>query len=346
MAAMKRPTLKDIAAVAGVSHATVSLALNKNARIPLKTRERIEKIAREIGYHPDPALTALSVYRRGVRNVKYEATLAWINFHRQPVEKEGVGYIYEIYQGAKQRCLELGYTLEEFMLKDMDMNFGRLSEVLYARGIQGVLFAPQARTMAHISTKRFAWEEFSSISFGFTLVRPKLDVVIDAQYRGGRLTARKMKALGYRRIGAVASEDVNERTDGNFLAGYLYEQLKVPLKERIPPFIHQIGNEEEGRQWFRKYKPDAIIDVGRRVPFFLTPKQIKQIGYASPGISEHERGKIAGVYQNMPRVGRVGVNEVVALIHTNRRGIPEIPLRILVEGDWVDAPSAPRVNHR
>ena len=343
---MKRPTLKDIAAVAGVSHATVSLALNHNARIPLKTRERIEKIAREIGYRPDPALAALSVYRRGVSRVKYEATLAWINFHNVPIEKSPIGYIYEMYQGAKQRCRELGYTLEEFMFKDMDMNFGRLSEVLYARGIQGVLFAPHVRTMAHIGTKRFAWSEFSSIAFGFSLARPKLDVVIDAQYRNGRLAARKMKALGYRCIGAVASDSVNERTDGNFMAGYLYEQIKMPSKDRIPPFIYKNGNEEEGREWYLQYKPDAIIDMGREVHRFLTPDEIKKIGYASPGISDHEKGKLAGVYQNMPLVGRVGVNELVALIHTNRRGIPEIPLRILVEGEWVDGSSAPRVNHR
>ncbi|KGO31922.1 hypothetical protein Q757_04135 [Oenococcus alcoholitolerans] len=49
---MKRVTLRDIAKKAGVSIATVSWAINnnKNVRIPLETRNRIQKIAQELGY--------------------------------------------------------------------------------------------------------------------------------------------------------------------------------------------------------------------------------------------------------------------------------------------------------
>ncbi len=58
MAASKRLTQKDIARMAGVSQATVSLVLNGAAgvegRIPEETRERVQKVIRQTGYVADP----------------------------------------------------------------------------------------------------------------------------------------------------------------------------------------------------------------------------------------------------------------------------------------------------
>ncbi len=56
MAATSRPTLKDVAARAGVSITTVSVVLNKQrdgVRVPESTRERVQKAAEELGYQPN-----------------------------------------------------------------------------------------------------------------------------------------------------------------------------------------------------------------------------------------------------------------------------------------------------
>ncbi len=55
----KRPTIKDIAAKAGVSMGTVHIALNGKTGVSNETRKKIQKIALEIGYKPNHIATSL-----------------------------------------------------------------------------------------------------------------------------------------------------------------------------------------------------------------------------------------------------------------------------------------------
>ena len=55
-----RVKIHDVAEKAGVSIATVSLALNGNEKINAKTRRHIEAVARELGYQPNPSAKRLA----------------------------------------------------------------------------------------------------------------------------------------------------------------------------------------------------------------------------------------------------------------------------------------------
>jgi DNA-binding LacI/PurR family transcriptional regulator len=62
---VKRPTISDIARLAGVTKAAVSFALNGQPGVSAATRERILAIAAEIGFEPSSAARALSDGRAG-----------------------------------------------------------------------------------------------------------------------------------------------------------------------------------------------------------------------------------------------------------------------------------------
>jgi DNA-binding LacI/PurR family transcriptional regulator len=57
------PTLKDVAAVAGVSYQTVSRVLNEHPNVAAPTRELVLRAIAELGYEPDEAARALRARR-------------------------------------------------------------------------------------------------------------------------------------------------------------------------------------------------------------------------------------------------------------------------------------------
>ena len=67
MSTHPRVRLKDIAEKAHLSVFAVSMAMKNDPTIARATVERVKRIADELGYSPDPALSALSAYRSKLR---------------------------------------------------------------------------------------------------------------------------------------------------------------------------------------------------------------------------------------------------------------------------------------
>jgi DNA-binding LacI/PurR family transcriptional regulator len=61
----ERPTLEDVAAYAGVSRSTASRALNDDAYVSSRAREKVLGAARELGYSPNQAARSLVTRRTG-----------------------------------------------------------------------------------------------------------------------------------------------------------------------------------------------------------------------------------------------------------------------------------------
>src|SRR5687767_9601242 len=72
------PSMQTVADRMGVSRATVSLALRNDPRLPKATRERVQAIARELGYRPDPLVSSHMVRVQARKAVKQIRTLAFL----------------------------------------------------------------------------------------------------------------------------------------------------------------------------------------------------------------------------------------------------------------------------
>ncbi|WP_162274613.1 LacI family DNA-binding transcriptional regulator [Verrucomicrobium sp. GAS474] len=348
----RRISQTEIARRAGVHVTTVSLALRDSPRLPAATRERIQKLAKDLGYEPDPMLAALVAYKRNARTARHQGLLAWINNHTPPEALYEPAEFREYREGTVLRCAELGYKLEEFHTATTTP--AQLSRMLHARNIQGLLFPPQPVGYQNLTLD---WENFSSVAFGFRLQHPAFHRACNAQYRSAMLAVETMRAKGYRRIGFVTVEGNERSANGNFSSGYLSAQRHFPRKEHLPPLIFDDTGfgpgsptradpgpafQKKFAAWYEAHRPDAILSHDPSIPLFF--KRLK-IDFATCGLAVISTTRnaplLAGIHQNNLTIGRAAVDFLVGMIHRNERGIPETPIEFLVEGIWVDAPSLP-----
>lgn len=327
-----RVTIRDIAKVAGVHFTTVGLALRGSSQLPAATRDRIRRIADGLGYKPDPMLAALNVYRRKKRPPRYQATLAWINNWPCREALHANEGFREYYEGARSRAEQMGYLLEEFWLSEPGMTSARLTGILRARNIEGLLLAPQPQ--AHMFPE-FDYANFAVVSFGYSLQPSVFHVVTNHHFHSMNLLLAHLFELGYRRIGFFGEEDWDEKVENGWLGGLALARWKHPGLSDVPPLLEQNTTPRELSRWLDKNRPDVVISysgaikplisLGRRIP--------EQMGFASLSLGQSEL-RLSGLHQNNVRIGQAAVDFVISMLHSGERGVPSVPTRILVESTW------------
>jgi LacI family transcriptional regulator len=329
-----RPTIRDIARKAGCHYSTVSLALRNHPRIPLQTKERIREIASELGYRADAMLAALCAYREMKRPAKERGVIAWLTNHGTEKGWKLSACNRDYFQGASARAAERGYRLEEFWLAAPGMNAPRMSEIFWARGIQGVLLPPQER----LGAIDLDWKNFSAVTFGYTLTHPRLHLVSNHEYRTMGTLFAELNRRGYRRIGLVNLRNQDERVDHNWLAAYLVEQNRLCADQAISPLITERWNDQEFLAWVERFRPDAIVT---RLLEVLT--SLKRARYRVPediGVAYHslDEGRLglSGMKKNSFQIGVMAVDLLVDMLHRNERGIPPRAYLLMVEGTWYE----------
>ena len=109
---VQKVSLETIAKIAGVHKATVSRSLRNHPAIPFATRERIQQIARDLGYRPNPFVSMFQSQARSNRPASMQATLGWLNDYPQESCWTDFPWLRGYFEGARERCEEMGYRLE------------------------------------------------------------------------------------------------------------------------------------------------------------------------------------------------------------------------------------------
>ena len=93
----RRPTIKEVSKLAGVSFKTVSRVLNNEKHVSAATRRRVEEAVARLNFRPSHAARTLAGRRSWSIGLLYDNPSPY--------------YIYHIQHGAQRRCDELGYRL-------------------------------------------------------------------------------------------------------------------------------------------------------------------------------------------------------------------------------------------
>lgn len=333
-----RVTQLEIARAARVHRTTVSLALADNPRIPAKTKARIKRIAEKLGYTPDPMLSALIAYRTQKRPVAFHGTLAWLANTEVGYNWRLMPHFRDYFEGASERARACGFQLEPFDFNTPGMQPKRMAGILRARNITGVLLCPQPLDRVK---DQFAWQDFSVVTFGYTLAELGVHTVTASHYRAMRRIMAELHRRGYRRIGFSFAQSLIERNDYNVLAGFLVGEGQLGRPPEVPPLFGASRSANVVGPWLKRYRPDAIVSGNHLILDLLRELKIRvpeDIGAACPFLPNADT-TLAGIVEDSKRIGAIAVDQVISMINRGERGIPEHPVRIHVEGGWLPGKS-------
>ena len=340
----QRVSMRDIARAVGVSVSAVSLAIRNSPRVSAGVREKIQATIRELGYQPDPMLSALAHYRRSKGSQPVGAELAWINGWPAP-EKLRSYQEFELYwRGAWEEAKRCGFRLEEFRPTECGTP-ARLEAILRARNICGILIPPHGGAV-NVNWGSFAWADFCIIRFGHSVAHPRAHLVTSDQLTDGVMAFENIWAKGYRRIAYVTTRDTALKGT-RFSAGFLQGQLRVRARAQLPPLL--LGDEknpredqEQLRAWLHKARPDAILTDLPYLRSLLTKCGCQVPGDLGLAVTSVLDGNAsAGIDQNSWEIGKAAIQMLISLINHNERGIPDVCRELLIEGRWTEGDSLP-----
>ncbi len=337
----KHVTLRDIAKLAGVHFTTVGLALRNDPRVIPATAAKVHAAAKELGYTHDAMLSALSAYRHR-HSRRFAGVIGYIVTYPPEALKTNTTE-RAVREMASERALSLNFQLEAFQINAAGMTPDRLSEMLRARGIQGLILSPRLPDPGPMPD--LDWAHFSPVALGFSITNLTIHRVCTYHTHNMRLCLGQMRARGYRRIGLVLPREIYERSRGHVLGAYLAEQQLLPRAEQVQPLfapITEITQASVGR-WLREQKIDGVILSAMPLEVMEFIRKLKyrvpeELGVAV--ISHFGKTEaFAGIDERMRLLGEGAVETVVGMISRNERGLPAHPHYTLIEGCWVDRPT-------
>lgn len=198
-----RSTIRDVAALAGVSHQTVSRVINHNERVNPETRERVNQAIATLGYSPH-AIARLLVQGR-------TCTLACLSPNL-------TDYTFaSMIEGAETEARQQGYFLLTASAPDEKTFAGLIDQLVSSRRTEGLL------VINPYIDDRFRYFP-TSVPVILLGARPRLeqaDAVSLDDVRAGQEATQHLLQLGHQRIAHITGplrEDCSQDRQKGYLA--------------------------------------------------------------------------------------------------------------------------------
>jgi LacI family transcriptional regulator len=343
---VERITLQRLAEVTGLSRATVSRALRNHPAIAQTTVNKVQAVAKKMGYHPDARISELMFHLRRSKSNQDRPVIAMIIQQSKP---HHLRYDFENKEnalvGALNRAESQGYRLEPFFVEPGEDTQIPLSRILWSRGINGILIAPLEQP--HLPIK-LQWHRFCLAAIGYSLQHPPLNRAASHHYQTFTETTKQLLQLGYTKLGCAITHSNSQRTNYIYHGAFHSMREKYGPKLFTPSCTFDSNKPDAFLHWLHRYKPDAIIGIGAHyhmIQPWLQKEGIRcpdDIGYATVHL-QHFDGTVSGVKQNSTQVGAAAVDLLVNSLRYNERGIPEIAHTTLIDGTWAKGATTRRL---
>lgn len=341
--------MKSVAVRAGVSLNAVSLALRGDPSIPAVTRERIRRVADEVGYRRNPLVAALMSDRAMKREPQSSGlTLGYMTLNKTRDDWRDFASPRRYFDGAALRATELGYQLEPFWLADPHITTKRMEVILRTRNVQGLLFAPAPEVGLKVDID---CASYACVGLETCVALPVIHRVMPDQRHAMVESLKQLRLHGYRRVGLAIRRYADERAALNWSSTFQAFHAHLDMGHWIPPlWLEDRDPKAEVNRaafcdWVSANRPDVILALDPVVRIWLNALGMrvpKDVGLAYLEVTERTPGA-SGIERESERVGAAAVDLLVTMLNHNQRGLPAYDNTLLIKGTWIEGATLGKV---
>ena len=326
----RRVGLRDIAKEAGVCLMTASLSLRNSPKISTKTRKRVRAVAARLGYRPDPEVARLMGRLRASRMLQRSVAIALIDLQLDPAPVDHP-YNVSVRRGIANRADALGLASSVFRLRDYQGEAHKMIRVIRSRGITGAILLPSNQPVN--LDRKIDWDGFSVVSATTSVITPRFHRAVPNQLFNIMTLIEEMHRRGYRRIGTVLSDSLEQRTAHYYSFALMWhghgDRILI-----LPNANTAVENDVQVKAWLRKFRPDLIFAQNTDLVVHLLKKKGAGSAEGTGLVSLSTRNDNAIAYQDeLPEyVGACAVSLLTGMMHNNETGIPLHPQVTTIDG--------------
>jgi LacI family transcriptional regulator len=325
----KRLGLREVAAASGVCLMTVSLSLRNSPKISRATRERVQKIARDLGYQPDPEISRLMQHLRTARTSRGTTGLAIVDFYPS-LEFPELSYHRRIRDGIMRRSTELGFTVDQLKGAEYKFNLRQLLNVIRNRGVDGVVLFPSV-VAPLVLDPAVDWRGLSVIAVTNSILSPRFHSVAPHQFSNMMRLIESVQAHGYRKLAAILEESFDERTARHFTAAMDWHGHGTRVLLLRPG---QTPGEKVATvtKWVAKQTPDLIFAQSTE----MASQAVARLKHADrptiAALGTPDDGRFLCLDEHPEEVGTAAVDLLAGMMYYHETGIPDHPRTTMIYG--------------
>lgn len=328
----------DVAERAGVSKMTVSLALRGNSRLAKATEARVRKVAQEMGYVPDPMLSALNMHKYKLNKSSLTETLAAVYSVRPVACKDGNVRNSAKFDSLRRTAESFGFGIEEFCLPDYTAD--RLVSVLKARGIRGVVCLADARDGFQSSALKLDVSGFTAIQVGCADDMPSMPCVDHDAFAAVATAFNHLLARGYTKPAMLFHGNGMSALQQRYFAAFHAYSAQLSAQEALP--VCALDSGKTGcaalNAFFAQHKPDVVLSPDFEVLTALRAQSAKLRrlpGFICLNLDSPDCAA-SGIHLQQDSIFATVLEMMETDLRHNRRGPLQIRRTVLLPGQWLD----------
>ncbi len=306
--------LEDLAALAGVSIATVSRALNNSPAVREDTKRRIWKLAREHKYPFRPHMPAILSGASSTIAIVIPTPQGRRSSLDDPFYMELIGGV-----GEAAREADCDILISHVAPK----NFDDLSELMSSSHAGGVIFLGQS--FLHERFNRLVAEQHRFVVWGAELPGQLYCSIGSDNIKGGKRATSHLLRLGRKRVaffGDTEAPEVLQRYNGYQQA--LQELGRALDPELVAPVHFQVESAEDAveRLMSKGIQFDAIFGASDLIAIGAirgllrrgvnVPADCSVVGYDDIMLAQYSHPSLTTISQDMAKAGRLLVSRLLS----------------------------------